>query len=45
MYQRPEILEIGQAAELTLGFVNRKVCDGCDCTKDAAAEEVALAEV
>lgn len=40
-YERPEILEIGAAEEVTLGFTNREVSDGCDCTKDKAVVQVA----
>jgi hypothetical protein len=32
-YQSPEIMEIGQAEEVTLGFTAQAVPDGCDCTK------------
>ncbi len=32
-YQSPEIMEIGQAEEMTLGSVALQVPDGCDCTK------------
>ena len=36
MYESPEIFEIGQAAELTLGQPAKAVVDACDCTKDKA---------
>jgi hypothetical protein len=37
-YQTPEIMEIGQAEEMTLGFTAKAVPDGCDCTKDGATD-------
>ena len=33
-YERPEIALVGDVATLTLGFVNRQIVDGCDCTKN-----------
>jgi hypothetical protein len=35
MYERPEILEIGNAERLTLGRPNLAVDDNCECTRDA----------
>jgi hypothetical protein len=35
MYERPEILEIGNAERLTLGRPNLACDDTCECTKDA----------
>jgi hypothetical protein len=32
-YERPEIVELGDAGDLTLGMVKLDVTDGCDCTK------------
>ncbi len=32
-YERPEVLEIGHAEEVTLGSIDCAVPDGCDCTK------------
>lgn len=32
-YETPELVEIGDAGELTLGWTNRDCADGCDCTK------------
>ena len=32
-YEAPELVEIGDAGELTLGWTNRTCADGCDCTK------------
>jgi len=32
-YEAPEIIELGNAAELTHGWTNLDVADGCDCTK------------
>ena len=35
MYERPEILEIGAAGQLTLGRPNLECDDACGCTKAA----------
>jgi hypothetical protein len=37
-YERPEVLEIGAAEELTLGRPNLECDDACDCTKAGDAE-------
>jgi len=33
-YESPELIEIGDARELTLGQIAKKVPDACDCAKD-----------
>ncbi|HEU4556256.1 MAG TPA: lasso RiPP family leader peptide-containing protein [Longimicrobium sp.] len=33
MYQRPEIVEVGAAAELTLGIPDCPVADRCGCSQ------------
>jgi hypothetical protein len=38
-YERPEILELGDAGALTMGVTNQTVADGCDCTKCGGGEE------
>jgi hypothetical protein len=38
LYERPEILELGDAGDLTLGMVKLDITDGCDCTKKATKE-------
>lgn len=37
-YERPEVLEIGEAEELTLGQANKKYLDNCKCSWDGRAE-------
>ena len=32
-YEAPEVIELGDAEELTLGWASREYPDGCDCTK------------
>lgn len=39
VYAAPEILEIGAAAELTLGQANQKYLDNCKCSWAGAALE------
>ncbi len=39
MYERPEILEVGQAATLTLGTTG-KCADKCECSLASTSEEL-----
>lgn len=32
-YEAPEVVELGEAKKLTLGFTAKPIVDGCDCTK------------
>lgn len=41
-YEAPEVFEIGNASEVTLGRADKPVDDGCDCTKDAAEESIEM---
>jgi hypothetical protein len=38
-YESPEIFELGKAEDVTLGWPDLKVADGCDCTKDATPSD------
>lgn len=39
VYELPEIFEIGDASEMTLGSPALPCIDACDCTKKSADEE------
>lgn len=37
-YESPEIFELGKAEDVTLGWPDLKVADGCDCTKESDSD-------
>ena len=40
-YETPEIVDLGDARELTLGRPNLSCDDACDCTKSGGSDEIA----
>lgn len=42
-YEAPEIFELGDASQITLGEPNKPCADNCDCRKDGGEGEIILA--
>lgn len=38
-YEAPEVAELGNAGDLTLGMRDKDVVDGCDCSKCSTEQE------